>query len=950
MLLPLFCILVLAWTVSSSTVSLVIPIDEQLPLIARPNVFYSWAFSESTFRSTTGQVAYRTSSLPSWLSFDPSTKTFHGTPAAEDEGNPVITVTAQDSTSSVSSEFTMCVTRYPPPTLHIPLAAQFYAANPSLSSVFLLSPNSALTPPGDFPALRIPPRWSFSIGIDSDTYVAEHDLCYQVLQADGSALPDWMVFNQRSLTLNGVVPDDRILQSPYTVALVLHASDQGGYTAGMLPFNIVVAAHELCQPYPLPTINITDATPFSISLLSPDNFAGILVDGKGIEADNITSLSIDTSSFSWLKFDSGSRMLSGNPPSDFSAKNCFLPVTIETSLNQSLQTNVSLAMVPSYFCNPTLPPQIIGDDRNVDFNLIQDFSNATSDQSSDVKLSAAFDSPESGDCLSFDPATATLSGTIPEDFSASRIDITFTAYSNKTHSTSHTFLSLSVPSTSKSKKKTFSHPSNLSAAAHKKLVLAVAIIFGAIGGVCALGAFFSAFRRCAKVDDTAQADEEGRNVWSDSDKRWYGVVDEEKGYGFSMPRSAMDIQNPFGPGAELVTPVRTTQDYGALGLGLRRVTERSGSDPISNGSSPGGSQSPGVMRKGEFLTRIRHTVRNVSEKYGSRRKASSERPVISKPMLIVPNPRDLPFDAQGSPSPNPFDDSNVIRSYPGSTVMTNSPSTSTGEHSIPRRRADFAPPRSPALVRFQDGLVRQLSSGSLSSNEEAVVQIASKATSIRSGVSHHQNIESVGVRPRLVPFTSATRVPIPRVPSLSVEEPAGSPSRRVTSQKATVLKEPSDGVKRSPTADELSMGIHYVRSLGADRSDLRPDPSTPTVSTHVRSSFSSLESSHHGHAAAGGVMRTLVRTGEKFKFRVAVSLYSAASYQKVRKLEAKLMSGKPLPKFLHVDLNGNKHSGAVEFYGAPAARDLGEFNVGLYTVDDGACVGRVVVEVVGASR
>jgi axial budding pattern protein 2 len=157
----------------------------------------------------------------------------------------------------------------------------------------------------------------------------------------------------------------------------------------------------------------------------------------------------------------------------------------------------------------------------------------------------------------------------------------------------------------------------------------------------------------------------------------------------------------------------------------------------------------------------------------------------------------------------------------------------------------------------------------------------------------------------------------------------------------------SDGVKRSPTADELSMGIHYVRSLGGDHPDVHPDPSTPTVSTHVRSSFSSLESSHHGHAAAG-IMRTLVRVGEKFKFRVAVSLYSAASYKKVRKLEAKLMSGKPLPKFLHVDLNGSK--GTVEFYGAPAARDLGEFNIGVYTVDDGACVGRVVVEVVGASR
>ncbi|KAJ7720576.1 hypothetical protein DFH07DRAFT_933044 [Mycena maculata] len=921
MLLPLFYVLVLAWAVSSSTVSLETPVDEQLPPIARVGEAYSWSFSPTTFRSTAGQITYSVSPLPSWLSFDSPTCTFHGTPAEKDEGNPDITVTAQDPTSSVSSDFTLCVTPYPAPNLHISLAAQFYAANPSLSSVFPLSPGSALSTSN--PALRIPCRWSFSIGFLWNTYTAEHNLYYAVLQANGSALPDWMVFNSKSLTLNGVAPDCLLLPTPYVVPLVLHTSDEEGYTAKMDPFDVILADHELSQPELLPTINLTDATPFNLSLSSPDDFAGMLVDGRPIDPVNLTSLVIDTSSCGWLKFDNESRMLSGEPPSDSSGNSVVLPLTITTSFNQSLRTNVSVAMMPSYFSCAQLPPQTIGDDRQVDVNITPDFSDAGSYQQDNVSLSATYDSPESSQCLTFDPDQATLSGTVPMDFAATHIDITFIAYDHETHSTSHMFLSLTIPPTSQSKKKTFSHPSNLSAAAHKKLVLALGVVFGAIGGVCALGAFISAFRRCARVGDTAKTDEEGRKAWSDSDKKWYGVVDEEKGYGSSMPR-----------------------------LGLRRVAERSGSDPISNRNSPGSSQSPGVMRKGEFLTRIRQTVRDVSEKYGSRRKASSQRPVISKPTLIVPDPGHIPFDAHGSPSPNPFDDSNFIRSYPGSTVMTNSPSTSTGEHSIPRRRADFAPPKSPALVHFQDGLVRQLSSGSLSSNEEeeAVVQVASKATSIRSGMSHRPG-DSVGARPRLVPFTSAARVPVPRVPSLSAGQPSGSPSRRVASQKATVHKEEgSDGLKRSPTSDELSMGIHYVRSLGGDHSDVRPDPSTPTVSTNVRSSFSSLESSHHGHAAAGSVMRTLVRTGEKFKFRVAVSLYDAASYKKVRKLEAKLMSGKPLPKFLHVDLNGNKHSGAVEFYGAPAARDLGEFNVGVYTVDDGACVGRVVVEVVGASR
>ncbi|KAJ7634062.1 hypothetical protein DFH06DRAFT_1003903 [Mycena polygramma] len=907
MLLPLLYVLVLAWAVSSSTVSEVIPIRDQLPVIARIGQPYSWSFSPSTFISSAGDIYYYASSLPPWLSFEPSTRTFHGTAAPKDEGNPEITVTAQDSASSVTSRFTICVTPYPPPTLHTPVAAQLYAENPALSSVYLVSPTSALATLN--PALRIPPRWSFSIGLLQDTYMAQHNLYYYVLQANGSALPDWMEFNSRSLTLNGVVPDG----DEYVLPMLLHASDQEGYTAATQAFDIIISSHDLslCQSQTLlPTINVTQSTPFNISLSSRDDFTGICVDGRRIEPAEITSLDMDTSSCSWIKFDGGSRMLSGNPPSDL-GHNCSLPITVQ-SVNQSLQLDVVIAVMSSYFLSPTITPLTIGDNRTVDFDLTQDFSHATSDKSSDVNLSAAFDSPEGSDCLTFDPVTAKLAGVVPANFSLSHIDITFTAYSNRTHSTSHTMLSISVQSAPETTKKGFSHPTDLSTAAHRKLVLALGIVFGAIGIVCALGAFLALFRRCARVNDTALTDKEGRNALSDNDKRWYGIVDEEKGYGSS--------------------------DYGGIGLGLRRVAERSGSDPISNDS-----QSPRVMRKGEFMTRIRQTVRNVSEKCASLRKTSAERPVISKPTLIDPNPDDHDsFDGEGSP--NPFDDPNIIMSYPESTIMTNSPSTSTGEHSIPRRRADFAPPKSPALVHFQDGLVRELSSGSLSSNEEAVIQVASKATSIRSGASHDQPAGSTA-RLRLVPFTSATRVPIPRVPSLTVEEPSGSPSRRVASQRAMVLKEEPEEVKRSPTADELSMGLHYVRSLGGD---LHPDPSTPTVSTHARSSFSSLESSRHGHAAAG-IMRTLIRSGERFKFRVAVSLYSAASYKKVRKLEAKLMSGKPLPAFLHVDLTGNKHSG-VEFYGVPAARDLGEFNVGVYTVDDGACVGRVIVEVVAVSR
>ncbi|KAF7294476.1 MFS domain-containing protein [Mycena kentingensis (nom. inval.)] len=916
MLLPLFCVLAVASTVLAS-VALTYPIDNQRPLIARVDLPYTWSLSPSTFTSA-GTLNYTTSPLPDWVLFNATSQSFHGVPGAEDVGNLRVTVIARDSTGSASSTFTICITSFPAPEVNIPLARQFDTSNPAMSSVFPVAPNSALA--ASVPTLRIPLAWSFSIGLRYDTLAGSQEVFYAVQQANGSALPDWCKFRPDTLTINGVVP--RGLLEPYILHLVLIGSDQEGYSAVELPFDIVAATHELVQLEALPTINVTSGGPFSAGVSCPDDFAGIVADEQRIEPANIDLLEIDTSSLNWLEFNSETRMLSGNPPDAYARKTYTLPLTV-SAFNQSLHTSCTIAIVPSFFSTSTIPTQILADNRVVDFNLAEYFSNSTGDPSAGINLSAAFDTPE-GNCLSFDSRTTRLSGSVPTDVSVSEFHITFTAFSNLTRSTSKTLFTLSIPPITKTTNNAYKHPSNLSAAAHRRLTLALAIVFGILGSVCAFGLFISAFRRCAKVEDTAKTEQ---NAWSESDKRWYGLVDEEKGYGASLPRSAMELENPFGPGAQLVTPTRSAPSYGNLGLGLRRVPERSGSNSVTDNGS---TQSPGFMRKAEFLKHVRDKVRKVSEKYGSKRKTSSERPVISKPTLIVPEPEGLP-----SSTSNPFEDMHGIASYPGSAVLTASPSTSTGDHSIPRRRADFAPPRAPAAALVRDGLLRQPSDASITSEEEAVVQVASKATSIRSEMSH------VARRPRLVPFTSATRVPVPQTPS-PLSEPAGSPKRRVQSQKAVVMKEPA----RSPTADELSVGIQYVQALGADSAEA----STPTVSSHIRTSFSSLESSHHGHTNPGSGIRTLVRAGERFRFRAAVTMYSAASYRNLRKLEAKLLSGKALPRFLHVDLNASKHSGAVEFYGSPGPRDLGEYSVGIYTIDDGACVGRVVVEVVGAGR
>jgi axial budding pattern protein 2 len=704
-LLYFLALLVTAVIPVTSSVVVVQPLNNQLPLIARVNQLFSWSFSPLTFSSSDGILAYTTSSLPAWLSFDASTQTFHGTPSSNDEGNPEITVTAHASGSSTSSKFTLCVTHYPPPTLNISLSDQFNDHNPSISSVYLLRPNSAIITTN--PTLRVPHKWSFSIGFEGNTFVSQNNLFYELRLANGSDAPDYMNFNSKTITLDGVVPSGDKMTPPLTLPFLLYASDQEGYSASTLPFTIVVADHELAQENTtLPEINITTSNQFSVSLLSFADFTGVIVDGDPIQPSNISTLDIDVSGHDWLKYDAPSRTLSGNPGVNTTGSHPSLPVTLTTIFGQSIKTSVTLALVESYFVLPELPSWHVSKGDAIQFNLGQWFSNSTGDQRrEDASITVAFSQNQVANWLRFDPSSTELTGTVPLDYDSDEdhVTITFTAYSQVTHSTSHTSFDLYVADTGLHKSLAPDEPNGLSKAAHKRLVLVLVITFGLVGGLCLICGFFAIVRRWARVEDTAALGEEGRHAWSEKDRRWYGVTLSPRGTRIieKTGRSLNPSPNQLSPSA---LPQGRLPNYGHPGLGLSRVSEHS--------QSIGDDQSTGIMSKREFMSRIKETVRQVSDKYSKKqRRLSYDRPVIGKPILIPAlRPNQTEPAIYVSPS-NPFDD---IHSLPGSTFMTGSPSTSTAEHSIPRRRADFAPPRNLAQVHFEDSrIVRQLSTASL---------------------------------------------------------------------------------------------------------------------------------------------------------------------------------------------------------------------------------------------
>ncbi|KDQ50415.1 hypothetical protein JAAARDRAFT_211733 [Jaapia argillacea MUCL 33604] len=973
---------------TASSISVVNPLEDQLPLIARIDVPYRWSFADSTFESSqNSSLTYSAASLPKWLTLDSLSRTFQGTPSAQDEGSPEVTVTAHDLVSgdSASSDVTLCVTSFPAPTLNLPIQSQFQNANPSLSSVFLVSPSSALGP--GTPTLRIPHAWSFSIGLQYDTFSSDHSLYYDALQMDGSPLPPWLDFDSHTVTFNGYTPSSSV-NTTQRFSIALHASDQAGYSAASLPFDIVVASHELsASTSSLPTINITASTPFMVSLASPADFSGILVDGNPIQPNEITNLVIDPSQSKWLAYDATNRALSGQPL-DGSSQGPVLPVTLTTYFNQTIHTNLSLAIVPSYFSSSTLNPVLLQPGGNLDFNLVQYFSNASlSGQTDDVNLTASFSPDEASHYLTFDPQSAHLKGSLPANdsddnliFNYDHITTTFTAYSHVTHSTSHTTLSISL-STESYKHDHDAHTPGLSDAAHRKLMIALVIVFAVLGGIVLLGVILAGFRKWARVDDGVVDGGESMRGFNEVDRKWYRgeghaeqkVGDEQQEQDMEMGYGAQgfpkDVSLNREPTIDPVsfTPLRDRYADVAHSTPRRPAIPREPSLPFSHRSSVPSSN---LVTKGQFFGKLKETARNVSDRYKRVRASVRRKPlVISKPSLIG-SPRNSMVPADRSLHPlndvqsRGYDPDDVMPLHTSPSSSTRETGT-TGTRSIPHRRADFTPVTKPAHT-YRPGFDRRRSEvhgdrpGSTDSiatyashEAQAVVETASRARSVKSvsGVSANGHPGGLGQSPamsismalsatdsaKLVEFTKA------KVPQPSPGASKNHGPKRIASQKVKVVED--DG---GEDEDDLSMGARYVEALGEETPRLPfprgggGDDSRSANRTHPRSdvSFSlSRDSSASQPGRNDSSAEMMFLPGKQLRFKVKISLSNT-----IRRLEPRMLTSEgdwvAVPSFLNMDTKGNGDE-TVGFRGYFGEGDLGHYVIGVFAFPENQCVGRI---------
>ena len=226
--------------------------------------------------------------LPSWLTFDPATMTFSGTPTNDNVGTLSLKVTATEiSGASVSNNFNVTVNNVAnvnnPPIIVNPIMNQS-------------TPEDAL----------------FNFTVPGNTFKdidVGDTLTYSATLADGTALPPWLTFNAATMTFSGTPTNDNV----GTLSLKVTATDIAG--AGVAsdfnvtvenvndpPFVVNPLADQSTQEDALFTFTVPANTFKDIDVGDTLTYSATLADGTVLP--------------SWLTFNAATLTFSGTPTND----------------------------------------------------------------------------------------------------------------------------------------------------------------------------------------------------------------------------------------------------------------------------------------------------------------------------------------------------------------------------------------------------------------------------------------------------------------------------------------------------------------------------------------------------------------------------------------------------------------------------------------------------------
>ena len=350
------------------------------------------------------------SALPRWLSFDPATRSFTGTPKNENVGTLDIKVTATDiGSTSVSDIFRLEVTNTnDAPTISL-----------GASSVTITEDVA----------------YSYSF-VASDVDVGDN------LTIEATTKPSWLILDTTAQTLFGTPTNEAVGDH----AVVLTATDQSGSVATQ-SFTISVT-----NTNDAPTITSTEVT-----AVNEDASYSYTMLGSDVDVGDSLTLAATTLP-SWLSFDASTGILSGTPTNEAVGDHAVVLTATDQSGSVATQSfSIKVNQVPTVE-NP-ISDQTATEDSAFSFQFSSDvFADADPNDVLTYSASASW--------LTFNAATRTFSGT-PTNDNVGTENIIITAsdgfasaqdnFSLTVNNTNDAPLITSTPSTSIQEDRTYSY-------------------------------------------------------------------------------------------------------------------------------------------------------------------------------------------------------------------------------------------------------------------------------------------------------------------------------------------------------------------------------------------------------------------------------------------------------------------------------------------------------------
>lgn len=380
--------------------------DEQLPNVARVDEAYLFTLASITYRSSSGgSISYSASNLPDWLSFDSDSRTFSGTPSANDVGQFQISLAAQDSAdgSSAENSYSMMVSN---------------SSGLSLSSSDVMFTSIAhYGQTNGVNGLVVKEGEHFSIQFDDLVFVenagASRSISYYYGRSmDRTSLPNWITFDSSSNTFSGSVPyvtSDIAPSVLYGFSFI--GSDYQGYAGAEGTFYLVVGAHQLSTLLN-ESIKVNGTYGLGFEYDVPV-FSSVYLDSELISSQNISSVSANDLP-SYIDFDDKAYALKGTFPNSSTFDN--FTIVVADVYGNLVELPYSFSSIDSVFTVNLLPDVNATRTEYFLYQLLRSDFTDYNETSIDVSFN-------SSDWLSYHSLNLTLSGIAPKNLDAVEVTV-----------------------------------------------------------------------------------------------------------------------------------------------------------------------------------------------------------------------------------------------------------------------------------------------------------------------------------------------------------------------------------------------------------------------------------------------------------------------------------------------------------------------------------------------